>query len=403
MAQFNNNLNNFGMNSFNNNMNNMNNPFMNPLNNSYIFMNNMNPFLCTFPFNSQCNLQQSFSNFGGNMNFINPINNMTPMNNMNNFNNFNIRNDIPFKKFNSESLEQKLNINDLDSEIAITFCFINSQTFKIKAKPKEKLINIINKFKEKDCPKELKNSLSICLCHAEKIDQNKTLFELGIKNGEQILFMNNNNKEENKEKEKKKFIFTERERNQLIKFKSEYDEKYLHKDLKKLTIKTNNNDDNNRKEVDDVKEKPTFFQFCQGKEQQTGIDVNEHKHKLVYCLANVIWTCNICNIKYKKQIGKYYCSLCDYSMCEDCHYKKKYFMKKSFPEGTKPSHDSVTIHFLETPYHEHRLAFCRSSRHFICYNSWICNNCMETFENDKWSFYCTICDFDLCCDCCGYH
>jgi len=407
--------NNFGMNQFNMNMNNINNinnpPFMNPLNNNFnsvIFMNNMNnQNMCNFPINSPRN----FNNFGGNMNFINPMNSINPMMNpmnrfnpmmspMNNFNNFNNMNNMPFQRFNSENIGQKLNINDLDTDIEINFRFVNSQIFKIKAKPREKLIDIINRFKNNECPKELKNSLSVCLCHADKVDQNKTLNELNIKNGEQILFMNTNTPEENKPKEKPKFEFTEREREQLRKFKLEYDKIYLVKDLKKLKIKDNNDSGN---EADDEEEKPTFSQFCHSKDQQIGIEVNEHKHKLVYSLANIVWKCNICNIKYKKEVGKYYCSLCDYNMCEGCHYQKNYFMKKSFPKGTKPSHDSVPIHFLETPYHEHRLAFIRTSRHFTFYNGWICNNCRENFNNDKWSFYCTVCDFDLCCDCCGYH
>ena len=357
-------------------------------------MNNMNPFFWFF--------LQNMANFGGNMNNFIPRNNINQMNNFNNFNNFNNQNAMPFRKFNSENIAQKLNINDLDREIEIYFNFINSQKFKIKAKPKEKLIDVINRFKNNECPQALKNSLSICLIHAEIADQKKTLFELGVKNGEQILFTNNNSKEnkENKNKVKIEFIFTKREKEFIKLLRLEYDEKYLHKELNKKLNLNNSNDGN---EADNEEDIPTFSQFCSKKDEVLGIDVKEHKHKLVFCLTNISWKCNICNLKYKKEVSKYYCSLCDYSMCKNCHFQKKYFMKKSFPKEAKPSNDSVNIHFLDTDYHEHRLVFCRSSRHFICYNSWFCNNCRESFENDKWSFYCTICDFDLCCDCCGYH
>ena len=415
---FNNNINNFGMNSFNMNMNNMNNPFMNPMNNSAIFMNNMNnqinPFLFNFQNNpqpnSQPNLQpQNFNDFRGNMNFINPMNCFNPMmnsmnnfnnfNDMNNFNNFNNQNNMPFQRFNSENIEQKLNINDLDTEIDINFRFVNSQIFKIKAKPKEKLIDVIERFKNNECPKELKNSLSVCLCHADKVDQNKTLNELNIKNGEQILFMSTNTPEENKEnknKEEKKRVLTDREKEFVLNLKLEYEAKYL---LKKLNLNDNdgNNKSNNQEKI------PDFGIYASRLDSQMGIMVKEHKHKLVYCLTNYSWKCNICNLKYKKEVGRYYCSLCDYNMCENCHYQKKYFMKKSFPKGTKPSNDSVNVQFLETPYHEHRLAFCRSSRLFVRYNPWYCDNCRAQNTNDKWSFYCTACDFDLCCSCCGFH
>ena len=76
--------------------------------------------------------------------------------------------------------------------------------------------------------KRTKNYLFVYACLGQKADQNKTLFEMGIKNGEQILFMNNNtteNIQEDKDKKELEYKFTEREykflkkRNQnIIKF-----------------------------------------------------------------------------------------------------------------------------------------------------------------------------------------
>ena len=39
-----------------------------------------------------------------------------------------------------------------------------------------------------------------------------------------------------------------------------------------------------------------------GIDNSVGITVNEHKHRLVLLLTNVSWTCNICKIKYTKDI-----------------------------------------------------------------------------------------------------
>jgi hypothetical protein len=380
----------------------MNNNFMNPGMNTA--RNSCAPNFNYIPINAMPCMQQNFGNLGGNMNNLNMgmnnlnYNNITPMNNMININNINNHNNFnPLRTFHSEEIGQKL---DFDSEINIKFSFVNSQSFQIKAKPKEKLKDIINRFKNNECPKELKDNLSVCLCHGQKADQNKTLLELGIKDGERLLFTIFKKEEQNEKKDKNKIELNEREREQLAKLRLEYNEKYLHKELNKLKLDKNN--DKNY-DADDEEEIPSFRQYCALKDRKIGVEVKEHIHKLVYCLTNISWVCNICKMKYKKEAGKYYCSLCDYSMCESCHYYKKYFMKKSFPKGTKPSNDSVNIHFLDTDYHEHRLAFCRSSRHFIYFNEWICNNCREKYDNDKWSFYCTLCDFDLCCDCCGYH
>ena len=341
-------------------------------------MNSINPAFSCFPINAMPNMQQNFNNIGGKFNQMNPMNPMSPMLNVNNsdiinnFNNMNLNNDFPIKKLNSAEINSNINLNNINNneDIEINFSFINSQSFPVKGKPNEKLKEVIYRFKILKCPKELKNSLSVGLFHANKVDQNKTLKELGIQNGEKILFMNN----QNQQKKKQEFHFTEKE--------------------------NNDNSNQNNAQNEPI---PILNNYIMSIDNSVGVIVNEHKHKLVYCLTNANWKCSNCGIKYKKEFGKYYCSLCDYSMCKNCHYSKKYFMKKTFPQGVTPSNDSVDILFFDTDLHEHRLVFCRSSRHFILYNRWICNNCRETYDNDQWSFYCTKCDFDLCCDCCGYH
>ena len=384
---------NCGINLPNINMNNINNLYNmnNPLSPNICMNNNMNPFLSFFPINSVQNMQQNFNNLGGVINQMNQMQISNNPNNFNNLNNFNAQNNFPFKKYHSNEIKLNMNINDFNDEIEIDFSFVNSDTFKVKANKSEILKDVIYKFKMNKCPKELKNSLNVGLFHANKVDKNKTLKELGIQNGEKILFMSNN------KQKKEKAVFTEKEEEQLNKLRYLYKNKYLNKE---------NNQDGNEadNEGEEINQSiPTFEHFAMRFDNSVGIGVNEHKHRLVLCLTNISWTCNICNLKYKKEEERYYCSLCDYSMCKNCHYSKKYFMKKSFPKGVKPSNDSVELHFLNTAYHKDRLVFCRSSRHFIFYNKWNCDNCGEQFDNDQWSFYCTACDFDLCCDCCGFH
>jgi hypothetical protein len=428
MSNFNNNPNNFSMNPlqnsvnvdsfwlnpmFNNfnNFNNINN--LNNLNN--MPQNNMNSFVWGFQNNPMNNLQQSFINFGGNAfqmpNNINNINNMNPIDqlnmsinnlsiNFNNNNNFNFPfnnniNNNQFKKFNSEEISSKMNINNFDSEIEINFRFMNSQSFKINAKLDEKLIDVINKFKNNECPQALKDQLSACICKGNVVqDLNKTLSELNIQNGEGLLFVKNESEEDNK-KEEMKYVLTEREREQERRFKLSYRRKYLNKS----SNSANENNNNNQQKI------PSFIDYLREQDNLsgTGIKTKEHNCKLVYCLTNQDWKCSLCNQNYTKENARYYCSICDFNMCENCHYEKKYYMKKSFPKGTKPSNPSVPIHELKTDYHPHKLVYCRTSRRFLSFGGWICDNCRETFENRVWSFYCTECDFDLCCDCCGYH
>ena len=266
MSNFNNNPNNNSMDLFKNSIN-VDNFWSNPMfnnfnnfNNINMPQNNMNSFLWGFQNNPMNNLQQSFINLGGNfcpmpninnninnMNLVNmninncnnPFNNFNNFNNLNNsfnnFNNFNNNNfnasfnnnmdNNPFRKFNSGEITQKMNINNFDSEIQINFRFINSQSFKINAKQNEKLIDVINKFKNNECPKELKEELTACICQGERIkDLNKSLSELNIRNEEPLLFMKDKS-EEDKKKEEMKYELTERELEQVERFKSKYKEK----------------------------------------------------------------------------------------------------------------------------------------------------------------------------------
>ena len=333
----------------------------------------MNQFTFNYQNNPINNFQQGYPNFVGNIPpQVQNINN----NIYNNFNNF----------------------NELNSEKQIYFRFMNGQTFTIKTKLKEKLIDIINKFKNTECPNELKNSLFICVIHAQKIQNlNKTLYDLNIKDKDFILFIDSPSEyEQNKEE----YVLTEREKKQMDLLKLEYAKNYEIMNLDNEQKLINNYDNDYKNE--DI---PSFKEYMEKKESKmgVGIKVKEHKCILVYCLTNVDWKCNICNVQYKKENSKYYCSICDFNMCENCHYKNNYFMKKSFPKGAKPSNKSVNVHFFNTDYHEHRLVFCRSSRRFCEFSKWICNNCTEVFNNNIWSFYCTLCDYDICCDCCGFH
>ena len=59
--------------------------------------------------------------------------------------------------------------------------------------------------------------------------------------------------------------------------------------------------------------------------------------------------------------------------------------------------------YYEAAYHNHRLVYCRTSRNEEKLNGWVCDNCRENYDNEVWSFYCTKCDFDLCCSCMGFN
>ena len=401
----------FPMNQFNNNMNQINNNVNNNYRcNRFINIGQMNNNInnnnrCIFNnLNQMNNNNNRYNQFNNN---FNPNFNLSVNNNIKNCNNCIMQNNKPkinhqkdnfafaFRHSNSNEIPNnnhiqfnpKPNIPNLikenNNEIQLKFSFLTGESFDISGKHYERLSEVINRFKSY-CPDQLKKFLSYCLCNGISADKNKTLQELGLRNNQVILFLENkNNKNENR--------MTFRERVEYRKFAGEY---YALKILD--TIEKNKNKLNPEKFE-------SYNTFYNKKDKSTSISVNEHNHLLVYCLTNFNWKCNVCNIEYDKFNGRYYCSKCDFNLCENCHYIRKYKMKKSFPKNTCPSNLNIKINFLNTPYHEeHSLVYCRCSKNLASYNDWTCNNCLGNYTNDKWLFYCTLCNYHLCCGCCGY-
>ena len=53
---------------------------------------------------------------------------------------------------------------------------------------------------------------------------------------------------------------------------------------------------------------------------------------------------------------------------------------------------------VDTKYHDHSLIYCNTSRNEK-ETYWNCNVCKVKYGPQKWSFYCTKCDYDLCYNC----
>ena len=136
----------------------------------------------------------------------------------------------------------------------------------------EKLIDVINRYKNIKCPKELKNSLNFTYFNGQQIETDKTLFDIGINDNDVIYFIN--------------------------------------------------------KENQDLKE-------------EEGIIIKEHYHKLIYCISLLDWNCFLCKTSYSKLMAKYYCSLCHYNLCDNCHLNKNLPKRKAFPFGVEPSNLAI--------------------------------------------------------------
>ena len=407
---FNNNFNNCNnnFNNFNNNFNNCN-PQQNNFQNSNFFMNNnVNQCMSNNRYNNCNNINMNASNMACSMN------NMPTQNNCSNQSSINV--DQLTHSMNNLHINEQITSSTISNEMHLRFTLMGGHTFKVSVNPNEKLINVFNKFKETQCPEQYKNRISHILSNGEVLNYNKTILENNLKENDNCIIITNKSDgsmtDENLENTDTNELGDE-EKEQLKKWIIEYKSKKLIDFFANIIENCDKEDakDNTEKDKQDLSKilsgeltMINFMNFIKQKEHKTGIKLADHEHILVMCLTNYDWKCEKCNKNYDKKVSKYYCSVCDYCICEDCIDQNSNTLKKSLnKQNLANSLINMTQKFYETDYHEHRLIYCRTSRSSLSLNGWICDNCRREFKNNVWSFYCTLCDFDLCSNCMGIH
>ena len=159
-------------------------------------------------------------------------------------------------------------------------------------------------------------------------------------------------------------------------------------------FENNNTDNDNTKGKDKIKKE---LEIVNNREspRSTQIGTMYHKHGVVLLFSNEDWTCQKCHLNKLKNESKYHCSLqdCNFNICKTCIENNSKYPLTDF------IHKQIYLNKYSFSFHNHPLLYCRSSRHNSNLNFWSCNICRLTFTNRIWSFYCTYCDFDLCLIC----
>ena len=136
------------------------------------------------------------------------------------------------------------------------------------------------------------------------------------------------------------------------------------------------------------------------------IQINIHEHPLIYCCtknrAGAGWTCNKCSISYSYESYTFYCTFCDFDLCENCLgqfqlnqillYDYNYSNLKNIIKISKDNYEWQKKFSV----HHHMLTLLNKQNDL---NSWVCNKCFQTFKNNISCFYCSLCDFNLCQNC----
>ena len=136
------------------------------------------------------------------------------------------------------------------------------------------------------------------------------------------------------------------------------------------------------------------------------IQIFIHEHPLIYCYTKnrcgTGWTCNKCLINYSYQTYSFYCTFCDYDLCENClgQFQLNQISLFDYNSSNLKNIEQCSKENFnwqkQFSIHIHSLTLLNKQNDL---NSWVCNNCFQTFNNNISCFYCSLCNYNLCENC----
>ena len=271
---------------------------------------------------------------------------------------------------------------DLNS-ISFYIILMTGQKYRIYANKNDSFQSVLNRFISEQCPSKYKNKIGVALFDGLPINFNKSIEDNKIEEGSKVVLQVNDLTEPNLERSNNNILGDSISTQASIISLDNEDRELLsniYELLKKIERNQNLLIEQNKKYMHSCKECSHIHSSC-------------HEHGLVLLYSNRNWICNLCRNNYSKEELTYYCSLCDFDVCNCCiGIIKKYPLKQLYHEQTK-------LKDFKFPCHKHKMIYCRTSRNYNKNTTWICNLCKKNYSDKIWSFYCTECDFDICLKC----
>ena len=122
-----------------------------------------------------------------------------------------------------------------------------------------------------------------------------------------------------------------------------------------------------------------------------------HPHPLYLCISDRFlgcdYSCNICYKNFSNITPSYYCSFCDFDICEKCVSKSSEFIQNSSLENTQSIERFWTF---KSSKHIHPLVFLclkKTEENFSC------DNCENVIDQKKYFYFCSLCEYHLCEEC----
>ena len=138
------------------------------------------------------------------------------------------------------------------------------------------------------------------------------------------------------------------------------------------------------------------------------INLDYHNHPLLFCFTldrakhGTDWSCNKCFLKYTYDTPSFYCTVCDFDLCQNCVGKYRPNQIQIYKHDMNYSQEeSNNVFQWQTifPKHIHLLTKIQKRNINNPNYTWKCNDCSNSFINNYLSFYCSLCDYFICQNC----
>ena len=139
----------------------------------------------------------------------------------------------------------------------------------------------------------------------------------------------------------------------------------------------------------------------------SSIMIEAHDHPLYSCFtpnranSSQCWTCNYCGYNYNFTVPSFYCTSCNYDLCQKCliqfplykihmyDYSKNEFLNFNITQGN----NNLNVH-------NHRLALIKIENYNLNNKYYIhCRICRGNIANTDQFYYCSLCNFYVCQSC----
>ena len=134
------------------------------------------------------------------------------------------------------------------------------------------------------------------------------------------------------------------------------------------------------------------------------IDAHDHPLLLSFCERQTNnstgWSCDKCKKNYNYDTPSFYCTYCDFDLCQKClsDYKLNQIkIYRNLNDFTNIQNINKTNFIWQKNFFNHNHPLSKIKR--VNNASWKCNNCYKVYKRNILSYYCSLCDYDICHTC----